>query len=697
MSTRRTRTAETWLAAIAVTTVLLIVSVQMVRAQRFIDLFRAACADGGSNPYVVTTIPRPGTLEDDSPTVVAFRDTRWNSAAIGLATPRQVGATYGLAYDPHTEVLYVAAHHKRGTHFGPSGPGAIYAIDIASGDVSTLAVVPNAGVDAHDPTDDYFPDLSGRFTAGRTSLGDLDINPDGSELAVVNLDDQRIYRIGLPGGDLISSFAHGAAQESWAGKDSRPFGLGYRGARLYHGVVRTAESDQDRDRMWAYVYESGPDGSDMSLIAETPLNFERGWIWFGDGRAIWNPWLDPPGNVAASDGQYPMPILSDIEFTDSGDQMMLGFRDRFGDQTFCTTPPDQPPSGERMFNTPAGDILPAWPSGSGWSIQVSPEFYGGDYGPEGNRQGHDETAYGGLAVVPGHGLVVTSATSPLQVNSAGALWLSTTTGEDERREELYRTGRFSHFGKANGLGDVEVLCPDKLETPTATVPSTVTVTPRATPTTGAPTPTPKPVPVYLPVVLGEECNPTRVWADVALVIDTSSSMTGTKLADAKDAALGFVGLLDLAPDRDRVAVVRFDADAELSLKLSADRAAVEHAVRELETRRGTRIDRGLREALAELRRPRSNPDNTPVVILLTDGRHTGRPGADLAAATEIRRAGIRPYAIGLGDDVDEEALIAVAGETGRYFYAPDSRQLASIYREVAREIDCPAGGFWGRR
>ncbi len=494
MSARRYRSIRLHIAALLLTAAAMLILATPVGAQSPIELIRNACLQTSENPYVVTTFARPGVREDDGGAVIAFRDTSANTGQIALATARQVGATWGLAYDAANEILYVAAFHKRGTHFGPAGPGGVYSIDIETGDVATLAVVPNPGIDAHDPTNDYFPDISGRFPAGKTSLGDLDIKPDGSELAVVNLNDRRIYRVRLPDGELLGSFAHGAAAESWAAEDARPWGLGYRDDRLYHTVVRTAESTQDHDEMLGLLYESAPDGSGMRLVGQAGLNYERGWVWVGDGLAIWNPWLDPPGNVAASNGRYPMPILTDIEFTNSGDQMILGLRDRFGDETFYTTPPNSPPPGERVYNTPAGDILPAWPQGGEWRIQVSPEYYTGDHGPQGTANGHDETGFGGLAVIPGHDVVVSSVNSPYRVSSAGAMWLSTTAGSDDRREELYRFGEGDNFGKANGLGDVEVLCPrSETATPVPTPTPTPTATDTAPPTsTVTATDTPSP-------------------------------------------------------------------------------------------------------------------------------------------------------------------------------------------------------------
>lgn len=507
----RRRTIFTVVGVVALSVVAVLTAAPAL-AQSPIDLIRSACAKGDGNPYVVTTFAQPGIRQDDEGSVVAFRDTPDNSGHLTLATARQVGSTYGLAYDPFSETVYVSAHHKRGTHFGPAGTGGIYAIDLVTGEVRTFAVVPRAGSDMHDPTNDYFPDRTARFPTAKVSLGDLDLSPDGTEIAVVNLLERRIYRFRAPDGELLGSFEHGATAEPWSAEEARPYGLGYREGRLYHGVVRTAETSQDRADMWAYVYSSAYDGSDMRQEAQTSLNYDRGWVWHGDGLAKWNPWLDPPGNVADNHGRYPMPILSDIEFTFPGDQMILGFRDRFGDQTFYTTPPNRPPPGERIYNTPAGDIIAAWPDEGSWRIQVDPEHYTGDYGPEGNYSGHDETSFGGLGVIPGHDVVVMSANSPLVVSSAGGVWLSTEAGSDDRREQLYRFGEGDNFGKANGLGDVEILCSYReTPTPTATDQPTPTDTPlpSATPT-DLPTATPTDRPTATVVTPRPSESPTRL-------------------------------------------------------------------------------------------------------------------------------------------------------------------------------------------
>lgn len=232
--------------------------------------------------------------------------------------------------------------------------------------------------------------------------------------------------------------------------------------------------------------------------------------------------------------------------------------------------------------------------------------------------------------------------------------------------------------------------------PTATLTPTVTQTPTATPTiTPSPRPTLPPKPVYIPIALKEKpCVPTERHADVVLVIDTSSSMTGEKLAAAKTAAQRFVGLLNLGADQ--AAVVGFNTQATLASPLSVDRSALGAAIGGLTTAPGTRIDRGLEAALGELDGPRHRLTSTPVIVLLTDGRQDEGVAHAIDLATAARGAGKVIFAIGLGSDVDLPFLDALAGGA-RTFLAPGPADLGRIYAQIAGEVPCPPEVYWGRR
>ena len=235
-------------------------------------------------------------------------------------------------------------------------------------------------------------------------------------------------------------------------------------------------------------------------------------------------------------------------------------------------------------------------------------------------------------------------------------------------------------------------------TPTSVESATVLSSPSSTATpTLSSTPTHVPSPKYLPLALGERCDLVHESSDIALVVDTSSSMAGQKVEDAKDAALQFISMIDLEPGRSQVAVVRYDREAEVVQVLTRSRTLVEAALRGLKVRSGTHIDKGLRAALVEVQSSRHLDRNLPVMILLTDGIQTGTPGEELRAAADVRDAGVRLYTIGLGSDVDENNLRTLAGEDSRYYYAPDSADLARIYGEIAQDLMCPGVDLWGGR
>ena len=55
------------------------------------------------------------------------------------------------------------------------------------------------------------------------------------------------------------------------------------------------------------------------------------------------------------------------------------------------------------------------------------------------------------------------------------------------------------------------------------------------------------------------------------------------------------------------------------------------------------------------------------------------------------------FSIGLGADVEADALAAIASRSGYFYRAPDAEALADIYRAIAETIPCPAGQFCGGR
>ena len=697
----------------------------------------AACDEG--NPYLVTTCyyglsgRRVGNAWDPyAPAIILFRDTAADRPYFTLATYEQVGTIWGLAYRGSEPALYAAAYHKVQLPFGPGGTGAVYRIDLLSGEVKLFLTVPDAGPDRH--TDRAYDEDSGPWV-GRTSLGDIELLDDESELFILNLDDRQIHRFAMPSGTPLGAFEHGAVGEPWAA-EARSFGLAVRQGAVYHAVVRAAEGSLRRQDLSAHIYRSRPDGSDMREVASFALDYQRGEVYRG-GSLAWQPWRDPYGPTAGAFAHYssnPMPMLTDITF-DGQSNMILGFRDRRSDTMphFRRVIVGNPEDLAVAFGI--GDILRGVVDGDEWRIEPAREFY-----DDRVQWYYDESALGGLAqsVVADH--VVTGSYLGERDNyREGVYWYDNATGNKALHERLcdplsaepfvalvdLLAPAYAHdepprqdYHSVGTVGDVEELCSLPVTarpTPTATPTPSPTPRPSVTPTaassevTPAATASPSQVPtrtpiatlvpreLYLPLALREHCDPVHERSDVALVLDTSSSMAGQKLVDAKAAALLFVDMVDLAPGRSQLAVVRFDREAEVVRELTNAPALIEAAIRNLQVRSGTHIDKGLRTALGELQSARHLERNAQVLILLTDGVQTGTPGEELRAAAEVQAGGVLVYAIGLGEDVDDASLHAIAGADDRYYFAPDSGDLARIYGQIARDLMCPGKELWGGR
>lgn len=149
--------------------------------------------------------------------------------------------------------------------------------------------------------------------------------------------------------------------------------------------------------------------------------------------------------------------------------------------------------------------------------------------------------------------------------------------------------------------------------------------------------------------------------DVLLVLDTSGSMQGAKLAQAKAAARDLIAGL---ADEDRVNIVRFSSDVspvlpELALATPANRELLLAALEGFVAKGST----ALGDALAFAAQHAPAGERVRTVVLLTDGRPTigeVRPEALVASARNLGEAGLRLFTFGVGTDVDDALLRGVA-------------------------------------
>jgi VWFA-related protein len=171
-----------------------------------------------------------------------------------------------------------------------------------------------------------------------------------------------------------------------------------------------------------------------------------------------------------------------------------------------------------------------------------------------------------------------------------------------------------------------------------------------------------------------------------MLIDHSGSMEdGSKMADAKDAALTFLDQLQTG--RDRVGVIAFDDETDMlgSLQSMSNsvRSRLERQIEQLYADGGTAYYDAIYQAADML----DGVSGRKVVLALTDGidEHSVR---DRSAVLDYAKDNnIVLYTIGLGANVRGYILEDMAEETdGEYYEEPSSGQLAELYAELAQSL-----------
>ncbi|MFQ5576563.1 MAG: VIT domain-containing protein, partial [Anaerolineae bacterium] len=174
--------------------------------------------------------------------------------------------------------------------------------------------------------------------------------------------------------------------------------------------------------------------------------------------------------------------------------------------------------------------------------------------------------------------------------------------------------------------------------------------------------------------------------DVVLVLDTSGSMEGEKMKQARK-ALTFV-LNHLNPG-DRFNVVAFSTGVRSFSNRPEPQSAIPQArrfVEQLRAEGSTDINRALLEAIAGLDDDTARP---AILIFLTDGLPTSgvtEPDFILNGVTQAAPANVRIFPFGVGDDVDTFLLDSLAREL----------RGASAYVRPGQRVDEAVSGFYAK-
>ncbi|AKU95249.1 hypothetical protein AKJ09_01913 [Labilithrix luteola] len=179
----------------------------------------------------------------------------------------------------------------------------------------------------------------------------------------------------------------------------------------------------------------------------------------------------------------------------------------------------------------------------------------------------------------------------------------------------------------------------------------------------------------------EERGRARAPISLAVVLDTSGSMSGEKIEEAKRSVLR---LLSEMRDDDQIALVRYSDSAEIVQRLASVkevRGSLSSRIRELTANGGTNIPSGLSEGLEALGRP--DRERVRRVILVSDGLDSTRAQAEELARNAFRN-GVTVSSLGIGVDFDESYMGAVSQNGhGNFAFVKDGASLASF---LTREL-----------
>ena len=469
-----------------------------------------------ANPYLITPKYTQGNQisgpnAGESVVVGLPYNASGTGTPVSLATASQVGATWAVASNTTTGAVYVGAYMKRYSGFGPNGTGAIYklqpnynnlgqltgsATPVLFADLSVVlggaagGAAGTTGANPHpntfsdgqftsdnDGNNDGTPDTITNGSIGKIGLGGMVMSPDNQSLYVMNLNTRQLVRLGV---DVNGNF-NGSHVEfnvpvpaGVAAADVRPFAVQHQNGQVYVGLIDSAETTGVRSNLRGFVYTFNPGAGTFSPspVLQFQLDYAHGDANIQKtnnappnnqpNNGFFQPWdsaIDPSTN---GDNYYAQPMLTDLVFDDAG-AMIIGIRDREGDQSGPGTTPNQ------IFGI-AGDVLRATPNGSGGF-----NLEGQTGGPVGTANGegpggrefytddtyagiHAETSIGGLAVLPGSGQIVVNSIDPgSSLDSAGPVWMDNTTGRERDNFNVYTNATPATFAKANGLGDLQIV------------------------------------------------------------------------------------------------------------------------------------------------------------------------------------------------------------------------------------------------
>ncbi len=198
------------------------------------------------------------------------------------------------------------------------------------------------------------------------------------------------------------------------------------------------------------------------------------------------------------------------------------------------------------------------------------------------------------------------------------------------------------------------------------------------------------------------CVPNQ---DIVLVLDESGSMktplrsdrTRTSMQQLQEVSRRFIAETNIAPEFNHAGIVAFASQARLGVGLTGDQPPLINFINSLVPTSGTNYTAGMSAAVDEFNSPRARPGSPRVLVFVSDGAPSGGGGKPQIRqdSTIIKDAGVRFYTIGIDNSnsvfagsYDEQLLIDMAGNGGRYFGVNDEPSLKTALQIISSDLRC---------
>jgi Ca-activated chloride channel family protein len=177
---------------------------------------------------------------------------------------------------------------------------------------------------------------------------------------------------------------------------------------------------------------------------------------------------------------------------------------------------------------------------------------------------------------------------------------------------------------------------------------------------------------------------TKRKANVFLVADTSGSMEGEKLQNARAALRAF--LSQVPSNQERVGLVEFNSDVVNVIELDTlanNRAALSREIDSLEAGGNTALLDAVRTAYLRLQR-QADPERINAIVAMTDGKENASAISLQELASQIRQGNrdipVVIFAVAYGRDADYDVLQTLAGASGGQVRAGTPETIRDLYK-----------------